>query len=198
MSDPTQVPAVSAPPSARRLLRSLAVSAVVAIAILVAIVLPAEYGVDPTGIGRVLGLQQMGALKMALAAEVAEHAAEEEAASVSAVAAPPPDSASKPEVTALTLPPGDGKEIKLVMRKDAIVGFVWATNRGSVNYDMHADSPAIKYHGYAKGNGVRADSGALIAAFDGQHGWFWRNRGSDTVIVTLRVVGEYQELKRMP
>jgi hypothetical protein len=67
-----------------------------------------------------------------------------------------------------------------------------------VNYDTHADAPGIKYHGYGKGTGKPSDEGVLVAAFDGAHGWFWRNRGRETVTVTLRTNGDYQELKRMP
>lgn len=63
------------PPSARQLVRSTVVALAVAGAILMTVVLPAEYGVDPTGIGRVLGLTQMGEIKSRLAAEAAADAA---------------------------------------------------------------------------------------------------------------------------
>lgn len=36
----------------------------------------------------------------------------------------------------------------------------------------------------------------LVAAFDGAHGWFWRNRGNKIVTVTLRTNGAYEDLKR--
>ena len=65
----------SEPPTARRLVRSTVVALAVAGAILMTVVFPAEYGVDPTGIGRVLGLTQMGEIKSRLAAEVAADAA---------------------------------------------------------------------------------------------------------------------------
>lgn len=196
-------------PSARRLLRSTAIAAGVAAAILVTIVLPAEYGVDPTGIGRVLGLKAMGETKMAFAREEAGHEGAEGPAAVAEGTIVPTtpnavltgsmstDSASS-DVTEVILLPNQGEEIKLTMRKDARAVYAWATNRGAVNYDTHGDSPTLKYHGYAKGAAVRADSGVLTAAFDGQHGWFWRNRGRDTVVVSLRTSGDYQELKRMP
>ncbi len=58
-------------PSTRTLVRSTVISAIVAIVLLVTTVLPAEYGVDPTGIGRTLGLTQMGELKLELAREAA-------------------------------------------------------------------------------------------------------------------------------
>lgn len=63
------------PPSVGRLLRSTAIALVVAAFILATVVLPAEYGVDPTGLGRVLGLTQMGEVKARLAAEAAADAA---------------------------------------------------------------------------------------------------------------------------
>ncbi|MDQ3518519.1 MAG: transmembrane anchor protein, partial [Gemmatimonadota bacterium] len=108
-----------------------------------------------------------------------------------------PPATANSHVTDIELAPNQGKEIKLVMRKDARVTFSWSTDRGVVNYDTHADAPGIRYHGYGKGTGKQSDEGVLVAAFDGAHGWFWRNRGSEAVTVTLRTNGDYQELKRM-
>ena len=45
-------------PSSARLLRSTAIAIVAAAAILLTVVLPSEYGIDPTGAGRVLGLTE--------------------------------------------------------------------------------------------------------------------------------------------
>ncbi len=42
---------------------------------------------------------------------------------------------------------------------------------------------------YEKGRGVEKDDGVLAAAFDGNHGWFWRNRGKKDVTITLRTEG---------
>lgn len=208
-------------PSSRTLLRSTLIAAAVALALLVTVVLPAEYGVDPTGIGRVLGLTEMGEIKVALAKEAAladsiEAAARSapttDSAAPQPVVAPPaaPTGASSPDtraagaepaqnshVTEVVLQPNEGKEIKLAMRKGARVTYSWSTDRGVVNYDTHADAPGIRYHGYAKGTGNQSDEGVLVAAFDGMHGWFWRNRGGETVTVTLRTSGDYTELKRM-
>ncbi|MGH8188819.1 MAG: hypothetical protein ACREUC_19840, partial [Steroidobacteraceae bacterium] len=49
----------------RRLLKSTAVALLVAITILVTIVLPAEYGIDPLRTGRLLGLDALGDAKVA-------------------------------------------------------------------------------------------------------------------------------------
>lgn len=67
------------------------------------------------------------------------------------------------------------------MRKDARVRYEWSSAGGLVNFDTHGDpvnAPQGFYHGYGKGRGATNDTGALVAAFDGKHGWFWRNRSS--------------------
>lgn len=53
-------------PSARSLLRSTLIAAAAAGGILVAVVWPAEYGLDPTGIDGALGLTEMGEIKSQL------------------------------------------------------------------------------------------------------------------------------------
>jgi hypothetical protein len=85
-------------PSARSLLRSTLIALAVAIALLITVVLPAEYGIDPTRIGRVLGLTQMGEIKVRLAREAAADAAADAAAIEAAEAeasATPDTSASR-------------------------------------------------------------------------------------------------------
>lgn len=61
--------------SKRTLLRSTMLALVVAATLLVCVVLPAEYGIDATGVGSVLGLTQMGEIKTRLAKEAAADAA---------------------------------------------------------------------------------------------------------------------------
>lgn len=214
-------PPTSELPSSRALLRSTLIAAGVALLLLVTVVLPAEYAIDPTGIGRVLGLTEMGEIKMALAAEAEADAAGEAggvaspavavpatpapapAATAPALAATEPTAAPVPETTAssdtteVALQPGQGREIKVVMRKDARVNYEWTVAGGVVNSDTHADRPGTPYHGYAKGRNQASDSGVLVAAFDGKHGWFWRNRGQTPVTVTLRTSGDYTDLQEV-
>lgn len=211
----TDVPPQGELPTSRALLRSTAIAAGVALVLLVTVVLPAEYGVDPTRIGRLLGLTQMGEIKMALAAEAeAAEAAELAALEQGPAAAPAATPAAVPATTApvvsadsavaasthvteLALAPGEGKEIKLAMSEGARVNFSWSVEGGVVNYDTHADRPGLSYHGYEKGTATASDEGVLVAAFDGMHGWFWRNRTSQPVTLTLRTTGEYTELKHV-
>ena len=65
----SQMPDISELPTSRQLVRSTLIALVGAGALLVTVVLPSEYGIDPTGSGRILGLTEMGEIKMQLANE---------------------------------------------------------------------------------------------------------------------------------
>jgi hypothetical protein len=196
-------------PSSRQLLRSTALAAVSALAILVAVVLPAEYGIDPTGLGRVLGLTDMGEIKTRLAQEAAEEAAASriaapaetppaqaaEARAAGAPASPPVPSVWRDEMS-FTLPPGQGTEIKLRMNEGDKALYAWTVQGGVVNYDTHGDGSGRSIS-YVKGRGVPADEGELVAAFTGHHGWFWRNRGQADVTVVLKTGGTYSDIRRV-
>jgi hypothetical protein len=203
-------------PTSKQLVRSTILAAVSAVVLLVAVVLPAEYGVDPTGIGRVLRMTDMGEIKQQLAAEAEADAATaaspapaqpSEAAtgmpSANAPQAQPPAPAPAPQASAVTwrdempftLTPGEGTEIKLKMTEGSKAQYSWVVEGGEVNFDTHGDAPG-KSISYEKGRGVAADEGVLEAAFTGNHGWFWRNRGQADVKVTLRTAGDYTDISR--
>jgi len=74
--------------------------------------------------------------------------------------------------------------------------FAWAVEGGIVNYDAHGDSIGRSIS-YEKGRAVSSDDGDLVAAFTGNHGWFWRNRGDADVKLVLRTRGEYSDIKRV-
>lgn len=199
MSSHERLTSPGTPPSAARLLRSTALAAAIAAVVLVLVVLPAAYGLDVTGLGRVLGLTQRGELNMMIAAEeAAASASAGNAATAPAAADPAPTPTDSVRETTITLAPGEGKEVKLVMQRGAVASYAWSTNGGVVNFLAHGDTvgaPEGVYHTYARGTAVTADSGTIEAVFDGNHGWFWRNRSTDAVTVTLRTRGDYQGIK---
>jgi len=198
-------------PSTKSLIKSTIIAAVSAGVLLVTVVMPAEYGIDPTGIGKALGLQKMGKIKISLAAEVAAEEAQKQvdvAAKVEENKVKIVAKSDKTEVIEknsvlnhemqVTLTPNEGTEIKAAMLKGAKINYVWWTDGGKANYDIHGDSKTlnIDYHNYEKGSTQRAE-GTLKAAFDGSHGWFWRNRTGKTITVTLQTRGEYTAIKEM-
>ena len=202
----SQRPNIDDLPTSRQLVRATVISAAVAGALLVTIVLPAEYAIDPTGIGAKLGFTEMGKIKEQLAQEAA---ADEAATALAANASAPAAAASTAEapqlaasavrsdVTSVTLEPGQGAEVKATMAEGLRLTYDWSVSGGTVNYDTHADGPGIDYHGYDKGKNSAGQRGQLVAPFDGKHGWFWRNRGDAPVTVTLRTEGAYTEIKRV-
>ncbi len=56
----SKLPDMSELPTTRQLVGSTFLAMGGAAAILVAVVMPSEYGIDPTGLGGVLGLTEMG------------------------------------------------------------------------------------------------------------------------------------------
>jgi hypothetical protein len=145
----------------------------------------------------------MGEIKTQLAEEAArERAADEVQTAVtqktdtSASPAKPLAGEKSDELT-VTLKPGEGAEIKLAMTKGAKARYEWRSAGGRVNHDTHGDGPGGATHSFSKGREVETDSGELVAPFDGNHGWFWRNRTGGEVTVTLKVSGEYSSVKRV-
>lgn len=199
----SQRPQLSDLPTISQLIKATVFSVVTAGVILTTVVLPSEYAIDPTGVGRAFGLTQMGEIKAQLAKEAAIDADAAAPANVAAAAKPQaaqvgsPAAAGQSETMQVTLAPGEGAEIKATMQKGARIAFNWSVAGGHVNFDTHADAPGIAYHGYEKGQQSTGQQGELVAAFDGKHGWFWRNRSAGTVTVTLRVNGEFSGLKRV-
>lgn len=206
MTRPSQ-PQPDVLPSLRTLTRASALAVAVAVLLGLGVVLPAETGRDPIGLGSVLGLTEMGRIKVALAAE-----AEAEAESALQVAAPPTDNARARmggnttgsgwrDSIAVVLAPNQGVEVKLAMRRDSTAHFEWAADSSDVYYHMHGEPPDapkdFAAHSYDKGISF-GEQGSIVAVYDGIHGWFWRNRSDKTVTVTLRTRGAYLALQRLP
>lgn len=205
----TDLPTRAELPSTWQLIRSTVIAIVSAAAILVTIVLPAEFGIDPTGVGRVLGLAEMGEIKVQLAKEAEEDRQRDQTQPlpnlrsslervigvfISPAAAQTAPVTRSDEMT-VTLQPGQGVEIKLEMKQGTKVSFAWSAT-AEVNYDLHGDGPG-KQASYKKGRGVTKNEGVFTADFNGNHGWFWRNRTSKPVTITLKVNGAHTNIKRV-
>lgn len=211
-------------PSSAQLLKSTIIAMIAAAAILVTIVLPSEYAIDPTGIGRMLKLTEMGEIKQQLAAEAAADRIKDQqrqtppapekrsswggavlavvfGAPAAAAAAEPvllAQAAVRSDETVFTLKPNEGVEYKMVLPKGAEVEYSWVAEGGVVNYDMHG-SPAAggKEGSYKASRGAKGDDGKLKAGYDGAHGWFFRNRERNYVTIRLRTKGPYAEIKKV-
>ena len=187
-------------PSKAQLFRSSIMAAIGAVVILVTVYLPAEHAIDPTGVGRILGLTEMGEIKRELAEEAAQDAALHTDQSSSLidgffglfVSAAHAQEAWIDTVT-FTLDPGATAEIKLVMAAGDVAQYAWAATGGRINFDLHAHGEGQSVD-YARGRGETAAEGSIDAPFAGEHGWFWRNRDDTAVTVTLQLRGVYAKV----
>ncbi|MDF1801338.1 transmembrane anchor protein [Thalassovita sp.] len=200
-------PSLSELPSSAQLLKSTIIAAVSAVVILVTVVLPAEYGIDPTGVGKAIGLAEMGEIKTQLAEEAEadrqqemEATAEDQSSLLNDIlglfigTAHAQEAEAWRDETTFTLAPGDSAEWKLVMTKGQIAEFRMIVEGGRVNFDLHGHGSGQSVT-YEKGRGSTGSEGAILASFDGEHGWFWRNRDKVDITVTVQIRGEYAEFK---
>lgn len=198
-------------PTSMQLIKSTILAAVAAAVILVTIVLPSEYAIDPTGVGKALGLAEMGEIKTQLHAEAEadrrkqlESSGETGAQSrlggglfgffIGAAHAQTAAAEWKDQFS-VVLAPGEATEVKLTMKKGDQADFLWVAENGGLNFDLHGDGGG-EFISYEKGRAAPGAEGVLTAAFTGNHGWYWRNRDRQNVTVTLYVRGEYSEMKQ--
>ena len=200
-------PSLDELPSSAQLIRSTIIAATSAVVILVTVVLPAEYNIDPTGIGGAIGLAEMGEIKTQLEEEAEAdrqmmEAEDEQSSLLNDVfglfvgAAHAQEAMVWRDETTFTLAPGDSADWKMEMDAGQMAEYRMLVEGGRVNFDLHGHGGGETVT-YEKGRGSTGAEGEVTAAFDGQHGWFWRNRDSSDVTVTIQVRGEYAEFVQL-
>ena len=200
-------PSLDELPSSAQLIRSTAIAAASAVVILVTVVLPAEYNIDPTGIGGAIGLAEMGEIKTQLAEEAEAdrqimEAEDEQSSLLNDVfglfvgAAHAQEAVVWRDEATFTLAPGDSADWKMEMDAGQVAEYRMLVEGGRGNFDLHGHGGGETVT-YEKGRGSTGSEGEVTAAFDGQHGWFWRNRDSSDVTVTIQVRGEYSEFVQL-
>lgn len=177
-------------PTVPQLVRAIAIALAVATVILLIAVLPAEYGIDPTGLGRRAGLVRPPKSAIDMTVPISAAAA----ATVMKSEAP-----FRTDEMTLTLKPGEGAEIKATMKTGDSYVFSWTVEGGAVEFDMHGEKPDGTGGGasYWKGEDARSAHGTFHAPFDGRHGWFWQNLTWEPVTVKLRTSGFYTKIEKL-
>ena len=171
---------VPSQPSPASLLKALAIAFVIAAGVLVLVVLPAERNIDITGFGQAIGLTSLS--------EPSAESAEMPPANPSSALGMKFD-----EQTVIEIPPGKGLEYKFNILAEQKLKFAWSTDTGELFYDFHGEpkgAPGDFFESFAAGTASGA-KGTLTTPFEGSHGWYWKNRGSKPVKVTLVTSGSY-------
>ena len=156
--------------SAGRILIATGVALVVAVMILFAAVLPAEYGLDPFGTGKTLGLLALAQVQP-IEVEPGEYRL---------------DSAE------LVVRPTEWVEYSYRLEEGGSMLFSWQAT-GELSYNFHS-APDGAPAGYAESFDAQESDqahGTYTAPFPGIHGWYWENTGTDNVTISLTTAGFY-------
>jgi hypothetical protein len=185
------------------------VALIVATIIVVCFVLPAEFHLDPTGVGRLSGVSRLAGPKTVSATEAAATAG---AASTPGVASSAgvaaryynggyrSDFVDIPLKVSGTPEGGDELEYKVRMKAGATLAYSWSAvgvaNPDEFYFDFHGEAPA-KDPGaqgtvveYRQATGTQSH-GTLVAPFDGVFGWYLQNQSEKPVVVHLKISGFY-------
>ena len=175
------------PPSRKKLLIGSAAALTVAAVALVVFVLPAEYGIDPTGAGTALGvtkLSQPGEEENIYLARGAKRTG------VLTLSEQPIERDDWADEWQVALAPYEAIELKYTLDRGAAMEFEWEAT-DTVEYDLHShpfEGGPEMTESYAIDDGSRMQ-GRYVAAFTGLHGWYWQNRNLEEVTVSVRAAG---------
>lgn len=162
--------------------------------LLVTVVLPAEYAIDPLGTGRRLGLTAI--------AEPAPPAVEQsdnpEAALLIPVQRGPFSAYPRPfkfDVFEVVLAPHEAVEYKYHLERGATMLYAWSATAPAIQ-DFHSERSGRLTEGgpseqsYDK-QSRRQASGSFSAPVTGIHGWYWENPGAEPMTVRVTSAGFY-------
>lgn len=182
------------PPNRKRLALIVGGAAAVAAVLFVGVVLPAEFGKDPIGLGKLTGLSKLAAPKE----EVVTAASVDQAVTRYSTTPYRSDVIDIPLNTPDAGQGGEELEYKVRMKTGDSLVYSWSvdgiSNPEEFYYDFHSESPPtpkVKVIEYRQATGT-SSSGSLVAPMDGIHGWYLQNSSAKPVVVKLRISGFYQ------
>jgi len=162
--------------STKTLIKSTLVASIIALIVLVCIILPAEYNIDPTHIGHQLGLTAL----------VPDNNVKPTSAQS--------ELKRKQDIIQVVVPAGTGVEFKFQMKQYEKMTYEWVADGAPLYFDLHGE-PEGDTTGYFESYAIATLSemqGSFTAPFAGSHGWYWENTSLTPVVVQLSVKGKYE------
>ncbi|HIG60165.1 MAG TPA: hypothetical protein EYQ22_04665 [Gammaproteobacteria bacterium] len=178
-----------------KLIRNTGVAALVAITLLLTIILPAEFDIDPTGVGSVLGISGLShqAVVEGVNSETGENA----------IGGPSPlhihhqPPLKFVDVDLVLEPYGQG-EFKLKMQANAELSYLWHSGTDLVYADLHGhtlvmgdegeEEIVVRYLETQEGTG---ESGQFHTPFGGDHGWYFLNLETRPINIRVQISGNF-------
>lgn len=179
-------------PARKSLLLATVVAFLAAAVILVTVVLPAEYNIDPVGAGKILGLTALSE-----SVTVPEQAERQEQVDAEGKDSIRHDDLYQTETIEIKMKGDEQLEYKFFLQKDEPLLYSWDSEQAEVYYEFHGEPtegnfPEGYYKSYAIGDGSIEDHGSFVAPFTGQHGWYFLNLNESPITITLKVSGYYE------
>lgn len=184
-------------PTKGALVKATGIALFVALLLLFTIVLPAEYGLDPFGTGKTLGLTGLAAASAT--SEVKGRAVPTPAAGQTGVYTSQ-SRIYKVDSEDFQLRPGEGVEMKYHMVKGAGMVYGWKAD-GKLTYEFHGEPDQKPNKDYFESYelddkvGKESSYGSFTAPSTGIHGWFWKNSTNKEVSFHLTVAGFFDSAK---
>jgi hypothetical protein len=178
-----------------QILRATLWSLLAAAILLVGVVLPAEYGIDVSGFGRLTGLTRLASSKPGEPGKAAAAPARK-AWSIA--------HADKYRIQTFEVPlKGDEElEYKAEVGSAEPLLYSWHVKEGSkVYFEFHGEPtigkwPKDYYESYETGEAASAQ-GSMVAPFTGHHGWYWLNLTHKPVTIVVELAGYYSKFERV-
>ncbi len=202
-------------PSIKSLIWSCLASLLLAITVLIVAVLPAEFNIDPTGLGKKLGLtvlsqsadtnvkpvvitcpKVLGSQSLDKSLHTDDHSHENghDHDHTHEQGHEHEQTEAWQDIVIISIPPNKGLEYKFNISKGEKFEFVWEAAGTPVYFDFHGE-PETDKTGYFKSfkeSTQSESSGTLLVPFSGSFGWYWENKTSQVVNITLKTRGHYK------
>lgn len=187
----------------KSIIKQVIIALVIGATLLVSAVLPAEYGIDPLGIGKATGFSKLYVAEGStetLASEPHKILKLENVGSPADVTKPaaadnPPPAtqlAERTDEVSVVIPVGKGLEYKVNMLKYGQLKYEWITDKGELYFDFHGEvknnSNYFESYAIAYSNNM---AGSLISPFEGPQGWYFKNNSKEDITVKIKMEGQY-------
>ena len=109
------------------------------------------------------------------------------------------DKALKQETLSIELGLDGEVEYKVEMQQGDSIVYRWSVTSGAAYYDFHAHpqhEETTFFTRYIEGEGSE-HAGSIVAAYEGQHGWFWLNIADQPITIELVVAGFYDQIVKI-
>lgn len=201
----------------KKIIKATIIALVVALTILVIAVLPAEYGIDPSGLGKTLGFSKLHQPndqleETAMQVDVIEEShpllklenlgSDPDVQKPKEADNPAPNRQyeERDDSIQVIVPAGKGIEYKINMLKYGKLKYEWATDRGTLYFDFHGevketnptDNVYFESYTVAFSNNI---TGTFLSPYEGKHGWYFKNKSETDIVVSIRLKGQYSLLE---